>query len=83
MELITEFLFEIVFRRFIAGIFGYYTLFYTYKIFGIKKRLEWLEKTRSNEEEFGKGCFIGIVGLISFSVLFIALALLYHLIFMN
>ncbi|GJM33748.1 MAG: hypothetical protein DHS20C18_27490 [Saprospiraceae bacterium] len=82
MDLITEFFVEIFFRRLIVGFFGYYTLFFIYKLFRHKRGLEWLEAINNSEgEEFGKGCLVAIIGLISFSSLFILIGVLYGLIF--
>lgn len=68
MEFIGEIFIELIFRKIIIGIFGYYTLSFFYKITKNKAALEWLDSTSTLEgEEFGKGCLITIVGLISFS----------------
>ena len=76
MELIVEFFVEIVLRRIIIGIFGYYTLLGIYTLLGNKKGLEYLKVPPNHEgEEFEKGCIISIVGLISFSLLFILVGL--------
>ncbi len=78
MDLIGEFFIEILFRRIIAGFFGYYTLLAIYRVLGDQKRIEWLQEVTNDEgNEFGKGCFVGIVGVISFSLLLIGLGLLY------
>jgi hypothetical protein len=70
MNLIGEFLVEIIFRRIIVEFFGYYTIFGFYKITKNQKGVTWLTKAAAHEgEEFGKGCIISIVGLLSFSVL--------------
>ena len=70
MELIGEFFIELIFRRIIVGVFGYYTLSVFYKLTNNEEKLKWLNEMTSNEgEEFGKGCIISIVGLISFSAI--------------
>jgi hypothetical protein len=70
MELIGEFFIELIFRRIIVGVFGYYTLFAFYKMTNNKEGLKWLDGPSKHEgDEFGKGCMIRIVGLISFSAL--------------
>lgn len=74
MEFIFEFFLEIIFRRIIVGFFGYYTLYACYKIINDKKSQNWLEEAAQNEgEEFGKGCLISVVGLVSFTTFFVAL----------
>lgn len=82
MDILGELFVEIIFRRIIAGIFGYYTLFILYKVFNNKDGLEWLSKSSKHEgDEFGKGCLINIVGLLSFSVITILItSLIFYLI---
>lgn len=70
MDLISEFFIELVFRRVIVGILGYYTLYTLYKLTNNKKGMKWLIEASEHEgEEFGKGCMIGVVGLVSLSTL--------------
>jgi hypothetical protein len=79
MELIVEFLVEIVFRRIIVGVFGYYTLLVIYTLFGYNKGLEWLQNPLDHEgEEIGRGCLISIVGLISFALLICSIVYLFY-----
>ena len=67
-----EFIFEIFIRRIIVKTFGYYTLLFYYKITRNKQAIDWLKKTANNEgEELGKGCLISVVGLISFTTMFL------------
>jgi hypothetical protein len=83
MEVFIEFLFELIFRRIIVGFFGYYTLLLVYKILGLKEEITKLQfRTKSRGEEFGKGCLIGIVGLISFTLTFILIGKIYDWIFL-
>jgi len=64
MEIIIEF----IIQRLIVGFFGYYTLLLFFKIFNNNKGVKWLDESLDNEgEEFGRGCMIGIVGLLSFT----------------
>jgi len=71
MDLIGEFFIELIFRRIIVGVFGFYTLLAFYKLTNNQKGSDWLnEATAHKGEEFGKGCLISIVGLISFTSLF-------------
>ncbi len=70
MEVIAEFFIEILFRRLIVRFFGYYTLFFLYKLFRNKEGLEWLESAAKHEgEEFGKGCLISLAGFVSFAII--------------
>jgi len=79
MELIAEFFVEILFRRVIIGIFGYYPLLGTYTLLGYKKGLEWLQKPSDHEgEEFGRSCLISIVGLISLALLTCSIVYLFY-----
>lgn len=72
MDLIGEFFIEFMFRRIIVGFFGYYALRAFYRLTSNENRLKWLDKESKHEgEEFGKGCLISIVGLISFTLFFI------------
>lgn len=72
MDLIGEFFIELIFRRIIVGFFGYYSLLAFYKLTNSPTGLKWLDEASEHEgEEFGKGCLISIVGLISFASLFI------------
>ncbi len=81
MEIFTEFVVEIFFRRLLVGLFGYYTLLYGNKLIGNKKGVEWLTSKSVNEgDDFGKGCFVGLVGLISLTISFVLLAYIYNLI---
>jgi hypothetical protein len=78
MDLIGEFFIELIFRRIIVGVFGYYTLFAFYKLTNNKKGLKWLDEASEHEgEEFGKGCMISVVGLMSFSALIILIVYLF------
>jgi hypothetical protein len=71
MDLIGEFFIELIFRRIIVGVFGFYTLLAFCKLTNNQKGVEWLNGAAAHEgEEFGKGCLISIVGLISFTSLF-------------
>ena len=71
MELLGELFIELLFRRIIIGVFGYYSLLMFYKVTENDRRLEWLNNMVScRGEEFGKGVLISIVGLIVFSTLF-------------
>lgn len=83
MDLIGEIFIEFFFRRLIAGFFGYYTLYLFYKVVRNKKGIKWLEERKRDGEEFGKGVLIGIVGVVSFSALFILIGILYDLIVNN
>ena len=70
MDLIGEFFIEIIFRRILVGFIGYYTLFFAFKLLNHKKGLTWLYQASAHEgEEFGKGCIISVVGLISFALI--------------
>lgn len=72
MDLIGEFFIELILRRIIVGVFGYYTLLAIYKLTNNQKGIDWLKEAAAHEgEEFGKGCLISIVGLISFTSMFI------------
>ena len=65
--MIFDFFAEILFRRMLVGFFGYYTLYLIFKIFKNKERLKWLQNPCGDEgDEFGKSCFMGLVGMISF-----------------
>lgn len=78
MGLIAEFFIELVFRRIIVGVFGYYTLFAFYELTNNKKGLKWLDEASEHEgEEFGKGCLISLVGFISFSALITLIVFLF------
>jgi len=78
MELIGEFFIELIFRRLIVGVFGYYTLLAFYKLTNNRQKLQWLNQMASHEgEEFGKGCMISVVGLISFSALITLIVFLF------
>ena len=78
MEIIIEF----IIQRLIVGFFGYYTLLLFFKIFNNNKGVKWLDESLDNEgEEFGRGCMIGIIGLISFFVVIMAVAYFYDIIF--
>lgn len=78
MEIIIEF----IIQRLIVGFFGYYTLLLFFKIFKNNKGIKWLDESLDNEgEEFGRGCMIGIIGLISFFVVIMAVAYFYDIIF--
>lgn len=73
---------EIIVQRIIVRFFGYYTLLLFFKIFRNKKGLQWLNDSLENEgEEFGRGCMIGIVGLISFFIVIMTIAYFYDMIF--
>ncbi|HFC00929.1 MAG TPA: hypothetical protein ENJ53_09015 [Phaeodactylibacter sp.] len=79
MEIIEEFFIELIFRRIIVGVFGYYTLLAFYKVTNNREGLKWLEEPAAHEgEEFGKGCLISMVGLISFSGVIILIAYLFY-----
>ena len=74
MEILGELLFELILRRIIVGIFGFYSLMLFFKISGNTKKIEWLNETVAcRGEEFGKGILISVVGLIVFSTLFISI----------
>jgi hypothetical protein len=78
MDSIGEFFMELIFRRIIVNVFGYYTLFAFYKLTKNKKGLKWLDEASEHDgEEFGKGCMINIVGLISFSALIVLIVYLF------
>lgn len=78
MELISEIFIELLFRRIVVRFFGYYTLFFFYKLTSQKNALKWLnEASRDEGEEFGKGCLISVFGLISFSLFIFMLACLF------
>jgi hypothetical protein len=78
MELISEIFIELLFRRIIVRFFGYYTLFFFYKLTNQENALKWLnEASRDESEEFGKGCLISVIGLISFSLLIFILAYIF------
>lgn len=69
-----EVLIEIIFGRIIVGIFGYYTLFVIFKVVRYKDGLSWLDEESKHEgDSFGKGCFVSIVGLISFFLIFLGI----------
>ena len=73
---------EIIVQRIIVRFFGYYTLLLFFKIFRNEKGLQWLNDSLENEgEEFGRGCMIGIVGLISFFIVIMTIAYFYDMIF--
>lgn len=77
MDLFGEIFIELFFRRLIVGIFGHYTLLAFYKITRNEKGEEWLKGMAEHEgEEFGKGCLISVVGLVSFSAFFIIIGYL-------
>lgn len=79
MEIIGEFVIELIFRRIIVGVFGYYTLFTFYKLTNNQERIIWLNEMTSHEgAEFGKGCMISIVGLISFSSIIALIVYLFY-----
>ena len=74
-----EVLLEIIFGRIIVGFFGYYTLLIIYKLFGYQKGLEWLKNSSKDEgDELGKGCFVSIVGFISFGILISLIVYLFY-----
>jgi hypothetical protein len=73
MDTIVEIFTELIFQRIIVGIFGHYTLFIFYKLSGNEQGLAWLEaKELDIGDEYGRGCLIRLVGLIS-SCLFLLL----------
>lgn len=79
MELFGELFIELIFRRIIVGVFGYYTLLAFYKLLNNQRKIAWLKEMTSNEgEEFGKGCLISIVGLVSFSALVAVIVYLFY-----
>lgn len=81
MDIIGEFFIELIFRRIIVGVFGYYTLLVFYKLTKNRKGADWLNEAAAHEgEEFGKGCLISIVGLISFTLLFILIGYVFMII---
>ncbi len=78
MELFLNFIVEIVFRRVIIGVFGYYTLWFIYKLFNYKKGLNWLQNPGHGGDELTLGCLISLVGLVSFAAFF---SLIFYLCF--
>lgn len=64
-------LLQIILGRIIAGFFGKYTLMLFYKITGNKEGLKWLNQPADEMEAFTGGCIINLVGLASFTSLFI------------
>jgi hypothetical protein len=82
MEMLSDFFLEIIFRRMIVGIFGYYTLLFIYTLLGHKKGKEWLRKSSKDDgDEFGKGWLLGLVGIVSFSLIFVLIGLIYDRLF--
>lgn len=78
MDILSEFVFEIIIRRIIVGFFGYYTLLFFFSLFGRKDKLEWLKSTSNAPElDFGKGFMIGIVGLITITIIFILIGVVW------
>jgi hypothetical protein len=78
MEAIGEFFVEIIFRRLIVGFFGYYTLYLLFNLFRHEKGLHWIQNPADNDgDEFGKGCIIGLVGLIAFAAIFMLIGYLF------
>lgn len=67
MEAIGEMFIELVYRKIIVGIFGYYTLLAFYKITKNEEALNQLNAPAAHAgEEFSRGCLINIVGIITF-----------------
>ncbi len=80
MEIIGEIFVEIIFRRIIVRFFGYYTLLCIYSLFGFKKNLKLLKGERRAAhcgEEFSNELIVRIVGIISFCLFFLLIAVLY------
>jgi hypothetical protein len=82
MEIISEFVFEILLGRIIIGFFGYWTFYGFFKITKNQEKLKWLVETRKNNlNELGKGCLISIVGFITFTICFLVLYKIIYSIF--
>jgi len=70
MEAIGEFFVEIIFRRLIVAFLGYYTLYLFFKLFKNEKGLKWIQSPAGNDgDEFGKGCILAIVGILTLALL--------------
>lgn len=70
MDIILEFIVEILFRRILIGVLGHYTLLFVLRLFGYKKGLKWLLTTKKDEAmDFGSGCIVALAGFVTLGVL--------------
>lgn len=70
---------DLIFRRIIVGIFGYYTLWAFYKITRNEEALKLLDAPATDGvKEFDRGCLINIVGLIAFCAFITLIVYLFY-----
>jgi hypothetical protein len=76
MNQVFEFIGRIILGELIVTM-GYYTLLGVFKLVRSKKGLDWLKGKDFNDlDALNQGCFIAIVGMISFSLTVIGMAYL-------
>lgn len=73
MNTLLEFFAEIIFKKMIVGIFGFYTLLFFYRILRNKEKADLLKRHSQNDyQNFKQAFLLNVVGLISFTLFFVA-----------